>query len=158
MQLRPSHPRATTHPLPRPYAQRPARQFTPLSMTLTRAFEKLRDGGLIIPLAPRPLPHLIPPHFRSHDHCLYHQIQGHDTECCSALHHAIQDLIDSGLVNLVGLSVTPPILYLRIIHMQFLLLLVFSRLIWMLMVLLAYGISGSFRLRTWLSWHGYITG
>nr|CAN76801.1 hypothetical protein VITISV_043027 [Vitis vinifera] len=75
-------------------------------MTLTRAFEKLRDGGLIVPLAPRPLPHPIPPHFRSHEHCLYHQIQGHDTERCSALHHAIQDLIDSGLVNLAGLNVT----------------------------------------------------
>nr|CAN80280.1 hypothetical protein VITISV_019967 [Vitis vinifera] len=82
MQPRPPHPRAATHPPPRPYAQRPARQFTPLGMTLTKAFEKLRDGGLIVPLAPRPLPHPIPPHFRSHEHCLYHQIQGHDTERC----------------------------------------------------------------------------
>ncbi|KAL6325530.1 hypothetical protein AAG906_023375 [Vitis piasezkii] len=97
---------AATHPPPRPYAQRPARQFTPLGMTLTRAFEKLRNGGLIVHLAPRPLPHPIPPHFRSHEHCLYHQIQGHDTEHCSALHHAIQDLIDSRLVNLARPSVT----------------------------------------------------
>ncbi|RVW93754.1 hypothetical protein CK203_043426 [Vitis vinifera] len=64
MQPRPSHPRATTHPPPRPYAQRPVRQFTPLGMTLTRAFKKLRDAGVIVPLAPRPLPHPIPPHFR----------------------------------------------------------------------------------------------
>ena len=106
MQPRPSHPRAATHPPPRPYAQRPARQFVPLGMTLTRAFEKLRDGGLIVALAPRPLPHPIPPHFCSHEHCLYHQTQGHDTERCSALQHAIQDLIDSGLVNLAGPSVT----------------------------------------------------
>ncbi|RVX08201.1 hypothetical protein CK203_017699 [Vitis vinifera] len=76
-------------PPPRPYAQRPPRQFTPLGMTLTRAFEKLKDAGVIVPLAPRPLPHPIPPHFRSHEHCLYHQIPGHDTEHCSALHHAI---------------------------------------------------------------------
>ncbi|RVW24409.1 hypothetical protein CK203_093204 [Vitis vinifera] len=75
-------------------------------MNLTRVFEKLRDVGLIVPLAPRPLPHLIPPHFRSHEHCLYHQIQGHDIERCPVLHHAIQDLIDSGLVNLSGPSVT----------------------------------------------------
>ncbi|RVX14764.1 hypothetical protein CK203_012132 [Vitis vinifera] len=101
-----THPRATTHLLPRPYAQRPARQFTPLGMTLTRAFEKLRDAGVIIPLAPRPLPHPIPPHFRSHEHCLYHQIPGHDTERCSALHHAIHDLIDSGVVDLARPSVT----------------------------------------------------
>ncbi|RVW95509.1 hypothetical protein CK203_028729 [Vitis vinifera] len=106
MQPRPSHPRAATHPPPRPYAQRPARQFTPLGMTLTRAFEKLRDAGVIVPLAPRPLPHPIPPHFRSHEHCLYHRIPGHDTERCSALHHAIQDLIDSGLVDLAGPNVT----------------------------------------------------
>ncbi|RVW54043.1 hypothetical protein CK203_080385 [Vitis vinifera] len=75
-------------------------------MTLTRAFEKLRDAGVIVPLAPRPLPHPIPPHFRSHEHCLYHQIPGHDTEHCSALHHAIQDLIDSGVVDLARPSVT----------------------------------------------------
>ncbi|RVW61054.1 hypothetical protein CK203_045842 [Vitis vinifera] len=106
MQPRPPHPRAATHPPPRPYAQRAARQFTPLGMTLTRAFEKLRDAGVIVPLAPRPLPHPIPPHFRSHEHCLYHQIPGHDTERCSALHHAIQDLIDSGLVDLAGPNVT----------------------------------------------------
>ena len=106
MQPRPPHPRATTHPPPRPYAQRPARQFTPLGMTLTRAFEKLRDVGLIVHLAPRPLPLPLPLQFRSHEHCLYHQIQGHNTERCSALHHAIQDLIDSGLVNLSGPSVT----------------------------------------------------
>ncbi|RVW66981.1 hypothetical protein CK203_066079 [Vitis vinifera] len=78
MQPRPPHPRAATHPPPRPYAQRPARQFTPLGMTLTRAFEKLRDAG----------------------------IPGHDTEHCSALHHAIQDLIDSGVVDLARPSVT----------------------------------------------------
>ncbi|RVW36774.1 hypothetical protein CK203_117747 [Vitis vinifera] len=106
MQPRPSHPRATTHPPPRPYAQRPVRQFTPLGMTLTRAFKKLRDAGVIVPLAPRPLPHPIPPHFRLHEHYLYHQILGHDTEHCSTLHHAIQDLIDSGLVDLAGPNVT----------------------------------------------------
>ena len=111
MQPRPSHPRVTTHPPPRPYAPRPARQFTPLGMTLTRAFEKLRDAGVIVPLAPRPLPprplpHPIPPHFHSHEHYLYHQIQGHDTERCSAFHDAIQDLIDSGVVDLARPSVT----------------------------------------------------
>ena len=74
-------------------------------MTLTRAFEKLRDAGVIVPLASRPLPHPIP-HFHSHEHCLYHHIPGHDTERCSTLHHAIQDLIDSGLVDLAGPNVT----------------------------------------------------
>ena len=82
------------------------RQFTPLGMTLTRAFEKLRDAGLIVPLAPHPLPHPIPSHFRLHEHCSYHQIQGHDTERCAVLHHTVQDLIDLGLFNLSGPSVT----------------------------------------------------
>ncbi|RVW12674.1 hypothetical protein CK203_116471 [Vitis vinifera] len=64
------------------------------------------DTGLIVPLAPRPLPHPIPPHFRSHEHCLYHQIQGHDTKRCSTLHYAIYDLIDLRLVDLARPSVT----------------------------------------------------
>ncbi|KAL6338138.1 hypothetical protein AAG906_012833 [Vitis piasezkii] len=106
MQSRPPYSRATTPPSPRPYTQRPARQFTLLGMTLTRAFEKLRDAGLIVPLVPRPLPHPIPSHFLLHEHCLYHHIQGHDTKRCATLHHAIQDLIDSGLVNLFGPNVT----------------------------------------------------
>ncbi|KAL6319802.1 hypothetical protein AAG906_036864 [Vitis piasezkii] len=72
MQPRPPHLRATTPPPPRPYAQRPMRQFTPLGMTWTRAFEKLRDAGLIVPLVPHPLSHPIPPHFCLHEHCLCH--------------------------------------------------------------------------------------
>ncbi|RVW35588.1 hypothetical protein CK203_073790 [Vitis vinifera] len=125
-------------------------QFTPLGMTLTRAFEKLRDAGVIVPLAPRPLPHPIPPHFRSHEHCLYHQIPGHDTEHCSALHHAIQDLIDSGVVDLARPSVTTnPCLH--ILHTQFLLLLVFSRLIWMLMVLMVAWYFGTPRVGDFVS-------
>ena len=75
-------------------------------MTLTRAFEKLKDAGVIVHLAPCLLSHPIPPYFRLYEHCLYHQIQGHDTEHCAALHHAIHDLIDSKLVNLSGPSVT----------------------------------------------------
>ena len=75
-------------------------------MTLTITFEKLRDASLIVPLAPGPLPHPIPPHFCSQEHCLYHQIKEHDTERCATLHHAIQDLIDSRLVSLAGPSVT----------------------------------------------------
>ena len=99
MRPRPPHPRAITPPPPKPYVQRPVRQFTPLGMTLIRAFEKLKNAGLIVPLAPPPLPHHILPHFRSHEHYLYHQIQGHDIERCVTLHHAVQDLIDSRLVN-----------------------------------------------------------
>ncbi|KAL6336178.1 hypothetical protein AAG906_011060 [Vitis piasezkii] len=59
-----------------------------------QAFEKLKDAGVIVHLAPRLLSHPIPLYFR------------HDTEHCAALHHTIQDLIDSGLVDLSGSSVT----------------------------------------------------
>ncbi|RVW20128.1 hypothetical protein CK203_116674 [Vitis vinifera] len=42
----------------------------------------------------------LPPGFRTDLHCAYHQRAGHDTDSCSALRHAIQDLIDQGLVDL----------------------------------------------------------
>ncbi|RVW13463.1 Transposon Ty3-G Gag-Pol polyprotein [Vitis vinifera] len=48
----------------------------------------------------------IPPRFRMDLHCSYHQGPGHDTDHCTALRHAIQDLIDQGLVNLGQPSVT----------------------------------------------------
>ena len=39
-------------------------------------------------------------------HCAYHQGPGHETDHCTALRHAIQDLIDQGLVHLGKPSVT----------------------------------------------------
>ncbi|RVW30081.1 Retrovirus-related Pol polyprotein from transposon 17.6 [Vitis vinifera] len=75
-------------------------------MPLSRAFQKLTEGGLLIPLASRPLPQPIPPRFRMDLHCSYHQGPGHDMDHCTALRHAIQDLIDQGLVNLGQPSVT----------------------------------------------------
>ncbi|RVW92641.1 hypothetical protein CK203_041590 [Vitis vinifera] len=41
-----------------------------------------------------------PPPPRTDLHCAYHQREGHNTDSCSALRHAIQDLIDQGLVDL----------------------------------------------------------
>ncbi|RVW91379.1 Retrovirus-related Pol polyprotein from transposon 17.6 [Vitis vinifera] len=41
-----------------------------------------------------------PPPGQTDLHCAYHQRAGHDTDSCSALRHAIQDLIDQGLVDL----------------------------------------------------------
>ena len=79
---------------------RPARQFTQLGMPLSRAFQRLVEGGLIVPLPPRPPPQPTPPGFRTDLHCAYHQRAGHDTDSCAALRHAIQGLIDQGLVDL----------------------------------------------------------
>ena len=33
-------------------------------------------------------------------HCAYHQRAGHDIDSCATLRHAIQDLIDQGLIDL----------------------------------------------------------
>ena len=56
---------------------------------------------MLTALAPRP-----PPQFRMDLHYAYHQDSGYDIDCCFALRHAIQDLIDQGLVNLGQPSVT----------------------------------------------------
>ena len=43
-------------------------------------------------------------------HCAYHQGLGHETDHCTSLRHAIQDLIDQGLVHLGQPSVTTNLL------------------------------------------------
>eukprot|EP00261_Vitis_vinifera_P030644 XP_019071887.1 PREDICTED: uncharacterized protein LOC109121615 [Vitis vinifera] len=83
-----------------PPPPRPVRQFTQLGMPLSRAFQRLVEGGLIAPLPPIPPLQPTPPGFRTDLHCAYHQRADHDTDSCSALRHAIQDLIDQGLVDL----------------------------------------------------------
>ena len=89
-----------------PPPPRPTRQFTQLGMPLSRAFQRLVEGGLIVPLPPRPPPQPTPPGFRTDLHYAYHQRAGHDTDSCAALRHAIQDLIDQGLVDLGRPGVT----------------------------------------------------
>ena len=56
--------------------------------------------GLLSPLALRPLPQVVHPHFWMDLHCAYHQGPGHTTDQCTALRHAVQDLIDQGIVQL----------------------------------------------------------
>ena len=69
-------------------------------MPLRRAIQRLVEGGLIVPLPPRPPLQPTPPGFKADLHCAYNQRAGHDTDNCDALRHAIQDLIDQGLVDL----------------------------------------------------------
>ncbi|RVW40282.1 hypothetical protein CK203_082771 [Vitis vinifera] len=52
--------------------------------------------GFLAPLAPRALPDPVPPQFRLDLYCMYHQSVGHHTDRCTALRHAIQDIVDSG--------------------------------------------------------------
>ena len=75
-------------------------------MPLSLAFQRLVEGGLIVPLPPRPPPQPTPLGFRIDLHCAYHQRAGHDTDSCAALRHVIQDLIDQGLVDLGRSGVT----------------------------------------------------
>ena len=51
---------------------RQLRHFTPLGMPLGEVLQTLMTAGLLSPLAPRPLPQVVHPHFRMDLHCSYH--------------------------------------------------------------------------------------
>ncbi|RVW73349.1 hypothetical protein CK203_057738 [Vitis vinifera] len=95
-----SYPRPRVPQTFAPFVLRTQRQFSQLGMPLSRALWKLTEVGLLTTLASRPLPQPIPPQLRMDLHCVYHQGPGHETNHCTALRHAIQDLIDRGLVHL----------------------------------------------------------
>ncbi|XP_034694102.1 uncharacterized protein LOC117920604 [Vitis riparia] len=86
------------HEQSRPH-RRHQRTYSDLGMPLDRAFERLRATGFLVPLAPRPPPSTLPPCFRAHEFCAFHQMAGHRTDYCASLRHTIQDLIDSGAVS-----------------------------------------------------------
>ena len=75
-------------------------------MPLSQVLPKLTEVGLLTALTLRLPPQPIPPQFRMDLHCAYHQGPGHETDRCTALRHAVQDLIDQGLVHLGQPSVT----------------------------------------------------
>ena len=85
-------------------------------MPLSQALRKLTEAGLLTALASRPPPQPLPSHFRMDLHCAYHQGLGHETDRCTALRHAIQDLIDQGLVHLGQPSVTQNPLSAHVAH------------------------------------------
>ena len=103
---RPQAPQTTT------YVQRPSHQLAKLGMHLSRAFQKLIEGGLLTLLAPNPVPH----RFKLDLYCSYHQGPGHDTNHYNALRHAIQDLINQVLVGLGQPSVTTNLLHAHSTH------------------------------------------
>ncbi|RVX04651.1 hypothetical protein CK203_023367 [Vitis vinifera] len=99
-------PQARTHQNSASFALRTQRQFSQIGMPLSQALGKLKEAGLLTALTPRPPPQPLPPQFRMDLHCACHQRPGHETDRCTALRHAIQDLIDQGLVHLGQPSVT----------------------------------------------------
>ncbi|WJZ94855.1 hypothetical protein VitviT2T_013680 [Vitis vinifera] len=101
-----SYPRPRAQQTSAPFALRAQRQFSQIGMPLSQALRKLTEAGLLTTLTPRPPPQPIPPQFRMDLHCAYHQGPGHETDRCTALRHAVQDLIDQGLVHLGQPSVT----------------------------------------------------
>ena len=81
-------------------------QFSQLGMSLSQALWKLTKVGFLMALTPRPPHQPVPPQFRMDLHCAYLEGPGHKTDRCTTLRHAIQDLIDQGLVHLGQPSVT----------------------------------------------------
>ncbi|RVW20335.1 hypothetical protein CK203_116411 [Vitis vinifera] len=59
-----------------------------------RLLRKLKEAELLTALIPRPPPQTLPPQFKMDLHCAYHQGPGNETDRCTALSHAVQDLID----------------------------------------------------------------
>ena len=82
------------------------RQFSQLEMPLSQAFQRLVEGRLIAPLLPRPPLQPTPLRYQVHLHYAYHHMKGHDTNSCAVLRHAIQYLIDQGIVELGRIGVT----------------------------------------------------
>lgn len=82
------HPRRRCH-----------RHFLDLGIPLSRVFETFQVVGFLAPLAPRPLPNLMPPQFRLDLYYAYYQLVGHHTACCTILRHTIQDIVDSGMFS-----------------------------------------------------------
>ncbi|RVX16445.1 hypothetical protein CK203_006115 [Vitis vinifera] len=102
-----SHPRSRPHSVFQQHSSsislatptRPPPQFRgpPVVTVLQDRFPPHRRcHGILAPLAPRALPNPVPPQFRLDLYCMYHQSVGHHTDRCTALRHAIQDIVDFG--------------------------------------------------------------
>ena len=77
------------------HRRRCRRPFSDLGIPLSKVFETFQAMGFLAPLAPRALPDLVPPQFQLDLYCTYYQSAGHHIDHCTALPHAIQDIVDS---------------------------------------------------------------
>ncbi|RVX01147.1 hypothetical protein CK203_036121 [Vitis vinifera] len=88
-----------SHPRPRPHSVL-QQHFSSISLaTSTRPPSRLRGPpamGFFASLAPRALADPVPSQFRLDLYCTYHQSAGHHTDRCTALQHAIHDIVDFG--------------------------------------------------------------
>ncbi|XP_042508681.1 uncharacterized protein LOC122084475 [Macadamia integrifolia] len=74
---------------------RPKRQFANLGASLSSVFSRLAKAGLISTIQPRPIPEPKPRWYNPDLFCHYHCQEGHTTDNCFNLKHAIQDLYDA---------------------------------------------------------------
>ncbi|RVX05886.1 hypothetical protein CK203_023919 [Vitis vinifera] len=84
------------------FVVRPTTSYPIPKTQQTSAPFALEDTKAVFTTPPQP----VPPLFSMDRHCAYHQGPGHETNCCTTLRHAIQDLIDQGVAHLGQPSVT----------------------------------------------------
>ncbi|KAL2930287.1 Activity-regulated cytoskeleton-associated protein [Bienertia sinuspersici] len=78
--------------------RRPRREYTPLGMTYTQAFDRLKSKGALSPIGPTadPPAERRSPRWDPNKYCKYHQGKGHNTEECWTLKNKLQDMVESG--------------------------------------------------------------
>jgi len=74
------------------------REFTPISLSYTDAFDRFEKLGFLSSIGPTPDPEKKPAHWRANEYCKFHKGNGHTTENCYRLKHKIQDLIEEGTI------------------------------------------------------------
>ncbi|KAL2901053.1 Activity-regulated cytoskeleton-associated protein [Bienertia sinuspersici] len=81
-----------------PKTQCPRREYTPLGMTYTQAFDRLKAKGALSPIGPTadPPAERRSPRWDPNKYSKYHQGKGHDTEDCWTLKNNLQDMLDDG--------------------------------------------------------------
>ncbi|KAL6347695.1 hypothetical protein AAG906_026224 [Vitis piasezkii] len=72
--MSPTYLHSTQQPPRAPPTQKQMRQFSQLGMPLSRAFQKLLEGGLLTALALRSPPQPLSPQFKMDLHCAFHQV------------------------------------------------------------------------------------
>ena len=70
-------------------------------------------------MGPTPIPHPVSRRYNLNAHCRYHQGEGHTTDGCHSLRHAIQDLINQQVITLPSSASNPDGYLLNKVHVVF---------------------------------------
>ncbi|KAL2938049.1 hypothetical protein RDABS01_021498 [Bienertia sinuspersici] len=78
--------------------RRPRREYTPLGIIYTQAFDRLKSKGFLSPIGPTadPPAERRSPRWDPNKYCKYHHGKGHTTEECWTLKNKLQDMVESG--------------------------------------------------------------